>query len=200
MSTGITYDVTNHISGPLRALQTGLGGDRSGLNEAIGIEELALFRNHLIALAESRHGTANALGATPSGHLAQAAEKTTMRSDASGATITITQPGMRRAFGDVDIFPGPGKKALTIPLTAEAYNRRAIGMVGLFAIRSKEGKGLLVRKDGAGGLVALYLLVSSVHQKQDRTLLPSDEEIITAAKIGARNYVDYLLLNAGGRN
>lgn len=203
MSIGITINVTDTVRPALTALANGLG-DRSGLHEAIGRECLALTRDHLLHIAQTRHATAERLGAAPSGHWGQAAEKTTMRSDADAATITINQPGIRRAAQDVTIVPTGGKKWLTIPLVAEAYNQRAYRLQGLFFVKPKDGDhALLGRREGSGKAAAvtwLYLLKQSVFQKQDRTLLPPDEAYGQAALVGAASYVDYLLLRAGGRN
>lgn len=171
-----------------------------GLHEAIGLRARALTRDHLIELARDRHATANRLGATPSGHWAQAAEKTTHTADAVSATVTIAHPGIGRAMHDVDIVPTGGKKALTIPLIAQAYNLRAAAaweQEGLFIAGGKNAKGkevaVAVKRLGDGSLQPWYLLVPRVHQKQDRTLLPSDGEYALAAQQGARDFADYLL-------
>jgi hypothetical protein len=128
----------------------------------------------------------------------------------------------------VTIVPLGGKKWLTIPIHASAYNQRAYRMQGLFFAQPKgKAHALLGRRieesagrrrtkgkkspydddDGGGfepatgGVTWLYLLVHSVFQKQDRTLIPTDDEYGVAAKLGVRNYVNYLLArSAGGAN
>ena len=44
---------------------------------------------------------------------------------AANAALMLASAGLARAFGDVEIRPGAGKKFLTIPLVAQAYGRRA---------------------------------------------------------------------------
>ena len=132
-------------------------------------------RDHLAALAASRHTTANRLGATPTGHLEEAAravEDAPLTADVASASFVINHPGLSRAFHDVHIVPTGGKQFLTIPLNAIAYGRRA----GEFA--------KVVFNPGPGNVpqdIAAYLLVRSVTQKQDRSLLPSDSEWKEAA-------------------
>lgn len=170
--------------------------NRTQLNETIALRAHTLTRDHLIGLAGTRHNTANRLGATPKGHWALAAELTTFTADATSATITIAQPGIGRAFHDVEIYPGAGNKAITIPLIAQAYNLRAASVwksEGLFVVKGKRSKGnaaVAVKRLPDGSLQPWYLLLPHVHQKQDRTLLPSDSAYQSAAQEGARFYVN----------
>lgn len=190
--------------------------DRTGLNRSIGERARELTRNHLIEIAQTRHATASRLGAAPSGHWGQAAEKTTFQADADGATVTINQPGIGRVGHDVKIKPGAGKKYLAIPAIAEAYNRRAYRMTNLTVmVRMKDGKRTAValqerkaseirygriKKNGSRTVTHVssrignvwYWLVKEVNQKQDRTLLPSDEQYRLSVLAGVRDYVDRL--------
>jgi hypothetical protein len=188
--------------------------DRTEMNQAIGERARELTRNHLVAIAESRHATAERLGATPSGHWGQAAEKTTFEADGIGATVSVHQRGISRVAHDVEIKPGEGKKYLTIPAIAEAYNQRAYRVPGLHLIFGRKageaarpialGTGAAseikygrIRKDGSRKITHTasqlgtiwYWLVKSVHQKQDRTLLPSDEEYRLSALAGVRDFL-----------
>ena len=192
----LSVDVTNGalpLVGQLLARLTNL----QGLNEAMGMRAQNLTRDHLLAIAQSRHTSAERLGAQPSGHWAQAAEKTSMQADASSATVTISHPGIGRAMHDVTILPKG--KCLTIPLIARAYTLRAASVwesEGLFVAKAKSGggsKAVAGKLNADGKFEAWYLLVPSVHQAQDRTLLPSDEEYSLAAKEGANDYVSFLL-------
>jgi len=194
----LSVDVVNAVSLKIRAV-TGLLPDLRGLHDAMGYAARTLTRDHLIGLAGTRHDTANRLGATPSGHWAQAAEKTTFTADATSATITITQPGIGRAMHDVDIHPSGGAKTLTIPLIAQAYNLRAASVwesEGLFVVKGKNSKGsgaaLAVKRLSDGSLQPWYLLVPSVHQKQDRSLLPSNAAYERAAVDGAIRYLEFV--------
>jgi hypothetical protein len=174
------------------------GAGRREMIGAAGYEVQRLTTDHLRALAASRHTTAQRLGAAPSGHLAQAAEKvpapgalTTIGTEGDAqAVLSIRHPGLSRAFKDVTIRP-VAAKALTIPIHALAYNRRAGQIAGLFRIGN-----VLAIKDGTT-VVPLYALVRSVTQKQDRSLLPSDEALQEAASRGARRYIAAALQQKG---
>lgn len=173
--------------------------DRRELHEHVGDRVEKVTKSHLVAIAQTRHATAQRLGAAPSGHWAQAAEKTSVSADDSGATISISQPGIGRVAHDVKIVPGAGKKYLTLPAIAEAYNQRAYRVPGLRAMVrwiNGERRAVALAKRGEGDQAketVWYWLVKSVHQKQDRTLLPSDEEYRLSALTGVRDYIDSLL-------
>jgi hypothetical protein len=184
----------NAVDGASPKLEKFLSGlkQRRGLHQMMGNRVQALVRDHLIKLAGSRHATADRLGATPSGHLGKAAEKVaspaSVRAGEDEAALVINHPGIGRAFHDVTIKPTKSKY-LTIPLIAEAYNRRAYRVPDLFVLK---GTPLLAKTDGDGKIKVWYRLVKSVRQKQDRTLLPSDEEIRQAALAGVGDYIDLL--------
>ena len=49
-----------------------------------------------------------------------------------------------------------------------------------------------------GGVVTpFYILVKRVVQRQDRSLLPSDEKFAAAARVGVRGYVGMVLRQKG---
>lgn len=188
--------------------------DRTVLHKSIGGFAELLTRDHLTTLAGTRHKTAQRLGAQPSGHLARAAESVASTATNDAATVSITSPGIRRAFGDITITPGAGKKYLTIPATAEAYNRRAgtfndlrlaFFENGLLALVKAEQSSLSDRKRSGfetdkaqAGLgwkkrgTVYYWLRKSVSQKQDRTLLPPDDDYTAAAVAGIKDYLRML--------
>lgn len=174
--------------------------DLQPLNEQVGTRGTELTRNHLVAIAQTRHATAQRLGATPTGHWGQAAEKTSFEANQEGAIISIDQPGISRVAHDVTIVPDAGKKYLTLPAIAEAYGQRAYRVPDLtLMIRMVDGSRravALARVEGEGKdrtETVWYWLVKSVTQTQDRTLLPSDEEYNLAALAGCRDFVDRLL-------
>jgi hypothetical protein len=174
--------------------------DRAELHQQVGTRARDLTRSHLVAIAQTRHATAERLGATPSGYWAQAAEKTTFAADAEAATVSIKQKGIGRVAHDITITPGAGKKYLTIPAIAEAYNQRAYRVAGLHAmVRWINGERRAIAMSMTQGTgkarteTVWYWLVRSVTQLQDRTLLPSDEEYRLAALAGISDYIDSLL-------
>lgn len=190
---------------------------REELHQDIATREESVVREYLQSLAQTRHKTADRLGAMPTGHLERAAESVSSDSDASGATVTVTSPGITRAFRDITITPGAGKKYLTIPATAEAYGKRAgafsdlrlqffgKGLMGLVkaeqsAIATRARSGFDTQRNSrraplldAGRGDVYYWLKKSVKQKQDRTLLPSDATLQAAAEEGTLDWLrDFL--------
>ncbi|MEO7933208.1 MAG: hypothetical protein ABIT76_08635 [Chthoniobacterales bacterium] len=166
------------------------GAGRRDLLTAAITEVQEVTRIHLRDIASTRHATAQRLGASPTGHLAQAAEKVAgaaITADENEAALVFNHPGLSRAFRDVTITPTKSK-ALTIPIAAVAYGRRAGEFAGLFLYKGKTGNAFLALQED-GKLKLLYLLLRSVTQKQDRSLLPSQEQWSAAAVQGAKKYV-----------
>lgn len=196
MSLGIT--ITRDDATPtLRRLMDGLT-DRRDLNRAIANRAQAMTRKHLVRLSRSRHDSARRLGARPTGHLGRAAESVSVAINQSeSSTISVTSPGISRALHDVEIKPVNGNW-LTIPIHKLAYGKtawevsRTIG-VSLFRPGAKgKKKKVLSAVERGGKLVNFFALTKSVHLKQDRTLLPSDDEYLGTANLGARDYVRLL--------
>jgi carboxylesterase type B len=196
----VKVDVTLR-SPKLAALSAALSGSkRAQLNEAMAMGVREKTRLHLAALAGTRHATAERLGAAQSGHLTQAAravEASPVEADAGSATLTINHVGLGRAFHDVRIVP-VNAKALAIPVDQIAYARspRQLG-IPMFVFRSKTtGNTFLARRQAEKNErpLLLYLLVRSVTQPQDRTLLPSDQEWQKAA---AQSAIDFIHMESG---
>lgn len=93
--------------------------------------------------------------------------------------ILIDIPGICRAYHPHHIVPR-FRQALTIPMHQKAYGKRASDFSSAFAIykKSPSGKtiGYIVEKNG-GQLTWLFRLCSSVDQRQDTRLMPSDETL-----------------------
>ena len=88
--------------------------------------------------------------AKPTGHLEKAARNTIWKAGADGALVTVTSPGITRAFRQLDIRAKG--KMLTIPArpSPEAYGKRAREvalMEPLFFVKSKSGGGFLATGD-----------------------------------------------------
>ena len=197
----LDISLQDHATPPLKRLIDGLHNPLP-LYQSAGAHGQECVRDYLIVLAGSRHATAENLGAQPSGHLGKAAEKVALPSALKpipdGIAVSINHPGMSRAFKDVKIRPGQGKKYLTIPATAEAYNRRAYRFTTLEVLFGRKGPyalGERQKRDKSGQQPAcvFYWLVKSVSQPQDRTLLPGDDAILRAAMTGVRDFVDILI-------
>ncbi len=181
------------------AALTPAGKKRLSKHAALPVREKT--REHIRGLAATRHKTAQALGAKPSNILARVAGGTRIVSTEDGfAAVAIPHPMFRRAFGDVTIRPKDAK-ALAIPVHASAYNKAPRTFADLFVwIKEDENgdrKAFLARNIVRGRgkqLRLMYLLrTGSITQAQDRSMLPTDEEWTTAARIGALRYIKTII-------
>lgn len=183
LSAGMRY-VTDRLEGPARV----------ELGQAMGAEVQLVVVAHLRGLAATRHDTANRLGASPTNYLAQATDAAAgadvLTAESGAATLTFRHPTIARAFRDIHIA-AKGAGALTIPVDKLAYGRRA-SQFDLYVWRSKTtGSAFLAlrQEDRHARPLLMFLLVRSVTQKQDRSLMPSDAEIAAAAVQGVREYL-----------
>ncbi len=149
-------------------------------------------RTHLARASLSRHSTAARLGASPTGHLEKAAQA--VRTElapggiAAGAgnpsvgAVIVESPGIARALRPVRIVPRLAR-ALTIPIHALAYGRRAAEVERLTGerlfrpVRSGGRKTNILAATINGQLVPLYALVRSVTLPHDPGLLPTAPEL-----------------------
>ena len=140
-----------------------------------------LVRKHLSRLGTWKHMSAERLGAQPTGILGRAATRTTSNATNERGEVVIPTPAVRRAFHDVEIRPRSWD-FLTIPASREAYGKRASVLASLGWKLYRPGKAkILMGKLGDDAPKVLYYLAQSVHQRQDRSLLPSDREITSTA-------------------
>lgn len=140
-----------------------------------------LVRGHLSRLGGWKHMSADKLGAQPTGILGKAAMRTTWRATSEYGEVVIPTPAVRRAFHDVEIRPGSWE-FLTIPASSTSYGLRAAVLAAHGWKIYRPGKArVLMGKLGDDEPKLLYYLVSSVHQRQDRSLLPSDEAMKQSA-------------------
>ncbi len=149
-----------------------------GLLAKAGADALQrLVMRHLQQVARTRHGTAQRLGATPTGFWSGAAQEVRLQAHASDAEVSVTHPGIARALRDVVIRPRRAK-ALTIPLRAEAYGKRPREFANLSGADLFRPKGTRVlATEEAGRLTPMYALCASVTQRRDPTLLPDQKTI-----------------------
>lgn len=153
-----------------------------------------LVRRHILRIAPAHHIWANRLGAQPTGHLTKGARLTHSTSGSDYAEIIIPIPGMSRAFRPLAITPQRAS-ALTIPIAAQSYGQRVSRMrqLGWVLFRPKGRDVLMGTPRGGGEAVALYLLKKRVEQRQDRSLLPSDDEIGDTANAALAGIMDRTL-------
>lgn len=212
MSATIKIEGQTRLSASLRGLAEQLSGDRAReMVLAAGYEVQSLTGRHLRSIALSRHATAQRLGAKPTNHWAPAAEKvegSDALSTVSGgvtnalAVLRVRHPGISRAFKDITVRPTKAK-ALTIPIHALAYGKRAgelRAQYNTFILGGKEnstGRSVIAMQNGKDEVIPLYVLVRSAKIPQDRTLLPTEEELSEAATLGVRNYLRQHLQTGG---
>jgi len=169
---------------------------RKEINSGAAASLYALCKGYLLKLSASRHKTAHELGAEPKGHLVKAARTMTFGADADGGYVAVHSPGFRRVFGDMQILPDT-KPYLTIPVHALAYGKRVSELKrdGIKVVRPK-GKDFLISPKKGGGFDLLYVLSLGVRIPQDRSLLPSDREMSSAARNGAADVIELVLERA----
>lgn len=163
---------------------------RTDLN-AVAADAVAEFVGaHVRAYSGSKHDTATAFGAPPTRHYEDGANAISSSADADAGTVRIPIPGISRAWGDVEIRPGAGKKYLTIPARSgapEVYGKTVAILRGLgwsFASGRRgtpQEKLLFGRFEGEKESKVMFILKESVVQRQDPSLLPTKEEISDCA-------------------
>lgn len=141
-----------------------------------------LVRGHLAKLGTWKHASAEKLGAQPTGILGEAATRTTSHATSAYGEVVIPTPAVRRAFHDVEIRP-KNWMFLTIPAASESYGKAAAVLAahGWKIYRPGKAKILKGRLSKDEAPKVLYYLKDSVRQRQDRSLLPSDDEIHATA-------------------
>ncbi len=199
----LKIDVTGlaEATGELQLIRKGLA-DRTQLHAALAVDMVTFTRDFLTA--DSRHATAQRLGAQPTGFRARSAKYLEADSDAEAAIMRIPRStGLGRAFGDVVIVPGAGRTYLTIPGCAETYGKVLRDFpAGAFKFAIFHGHrpfpALVWAEDGGThrkGDVAWWLR-RSVTQKQDRSLLPSDAAYLEIARQRSVLYIASLRYRA----
>lgn len=94
----------------------------------------------------------------------------------SGEAV-VKIPGASRAFHDVTIRPR-FRRALAIPFPV-AKGKKPSDYPDAFQVRTRDGRGFLAQKQGSQ-LVFLFTLASRAFQRQDRSIMPSDDTMMRA--------------------
>lgn len=155
------------------------------------------IRTHMRMLAQTRHGSSAALGAKPSNHFKATDVLEPKVGSDSSVEVAVTTPGISRAYHDIDIYPKEAN-ALAIPLHASAYgiSPREIndrGTYQLFRIKRNGTPGNVLYRNEDGELIPMYALTKHVHQVQDPSLMPSNQQMIDAALKGAQEALKTIL-------
>lgn len=141
--------------------------------------------------ADDRHASARKLGAVPTGFRAKiASEQGGIEADSDNASAIMRIPrntGLGRAFRAVDISWN-GVKRMVRPACAATYGKSPRDFPeDAFKYGLVQGRfpALLWRADDTPA----FFLMKKYHQDQDRTLLPSDEDLTAMAELSALTYL-----------
>jgi len=176
MRINVAYESNYVVDAMMGALRP---ESRTELFSVAGRAVMNFVQRHIRGYMRTKHHTANMLGARPTGHYRKGAAAMTTSADSSGAEVRIPIPGINRAYEDLEIRPGPGKRALTLPRAAVAYGRKVseVRELGWTVFHPKGTNWLLGRRAGEDTSVytlptLLYTLVGGVLQRRDPSLLP----------------------------
>jgi len=196
MSAGVSITVhaesLDQAVKDVERLKGAAGGQQ--VRSEMGFAIMQTVRRHFSQIAQDaeHHESAQSLGADRTGYYERARAGTQEPViEGEGVSVSVALAGIaQRYFGGV-VHARPNS-FLTIPALAIAYGKRArefdlrliiFGDTGLAALVSKS-----VAKPSEGEVY--YWLVRSVTQKGDPTILPTDEEMVDAAKQNALAYID----------
>jgi hypothetical protein len=152
-------------------------------NAVTGRAAANCVRQYLFDLESSRPNKNN----WPSQHFfAKAARSTEFSSDESGVTVSIHQPGMALQFHGGTVTP-VNAKMLTIPVSPEAYGKRAGEFDNLqivFGRSTQDGRirpiGLAPKSKKGEQPGLYYALVYSATIQPDPTVIPTSQQIASA--------------------
>lgn len=188
-------EITWRMSGRIAEFAKGLGpAGMQKLNEGAAQSLWAAVRSHLEKESGRHHKWASKLGAKPTGHLEEAARSTKWAADAEAATVTVHSPGISRVNHPLRIEPKRAR-LLTIPIHALGYGRPASEVSAAHRLFRPKGKDYLMAKID-GKATVIYLLRKAVMVPQDRGLMPSDEELKSAAGRGYMAAIRKMLAKA----
>jgi hypothetical protein len=185
----LRVDITFEGEDQLAALTDALG-DKAAMHGRIAKDALVFVREFGKKKAPGEHRTAGRLGARPTGHLERAYAGIESESDESQAALLVPRASrLRAAFGGYTLTP-TRSKYLTLPVSKDAYGRRAREFDDLFPVRLGPRKSLfLARETEGGGLETMYFLTNSVNIKEDASLIPF-REIFDGAADSVEAYLD----------
>lgn len=163
--------------------------NRERISGAMGTEVRTVIVEHL-ANRGQQHPTAGRLGGTPTGFITGLANNfdqvVTVSVDANGVSLRMRHPTISRAYHDITITGSPW---LTLPMNAPAYGHRVGEFDHFILLKPAAGGGDPDKKPKERQPlptdVPVFLLVHSVTQWQDPTLMPTADQINTAASLGA---------------
>lgn len=175
----------------LQRLRNGLA-NRGPMHAQLAVDVKDFTRKYLVE--DTRHATAAALGATPTGHrtkIGQSENIIEADSDAERAMLRIPRnTGLGRAFHDFDVkMRGKLMVRSASALTYGKSPRDFPEGVLKFGMINQRFPGLVFAADNSPA----YFLMRKYHQDQDRTLLPSDEAYAEAGRRSTKAYLVNIL-------
>lgn len=186
MQLTITDSALPRVSAVIASLQNAA---QLHANMAMGIEYTVLrhIRTKLVS-------TPNKLGAQSTGFWQKAANSVVARSTAQEAVVEITHRGVALQYYGGTVTP-KNKKALTIPIHPDAHGKW-VGDFPQGTIFRIPGTALLARKVGdasSAQIQPLFLLRRSVKVNSNPDVLPTEDEIRTAALDAGKAFVERAL-------
>lgn len=160
---------------------------RQPLHSQMAVDVRGYAQAHL--KSDARHASAQALGASPTGHRAKSAAGIEAEGTPAAALMRIPRnTGLGRAFYDMTILPTSGHKYLTIPACAATYGKSVRDFPeGTFELGTVQGRFMALVFRGTTN--PAFWLRRRVHQRQDRTLLPADEDFHRVALRSAQVFL-----------
>lgn len=168
-----------------------------GLAHAVGGEGVKQLKGHF----RDRDQYRNRLGGQPTHYWRGVADTVhntpVVLDDGRTVKVTISHPSFAQKVKGGTI-KAKRKKALTIPVTADAYGRAASTLehekgIKLFLIGGRgqgPGLGVLAARDASGNVTVHYLLKRSVNQRPDPRALPDQATFTLALLAAAEEYVE----------
>ncbi len=156
----------------------------SRLKTVIGAAVRDLLSDHLF---DKDRNEPNKLGGRRTHYYGKAADAVSFKALTDGVIVSASQVGLRQRLLGGTITP---KRAqlLTIPVHPEAHGKRAGEFNDLSFIKTGGGRGAtaVLAKTGQGNIFEVfYVLVKSVTQQGDPTVLPEEREISSSAERAA---------------
>ena len=169
-------------------MMAALGAEGRSELYAVAVEDLANFITaHIASYAPSKHRTAHAFGAQPTGHYEKGMAAIGTSASADEGTVTIPIPGISRAWGAIEITPRRANR-LTVPLSSAGetvYGKTVVelrehGWKFFQGQKGHDAEDILFGYRGKGKdreTKAMFVLKTVVALDQDASLLPSKEAI-----------------------
>lgn len=194
MSAEVTWDARGLVR-KIRTIERSI--EPSRLTPIAGRAVLNLVKAHLV----ERNQTPNKLGGRRTNFYHKAAQGTHETHDATTATVTVSATGFALHRYGGTVVP-VNRRALTIPIAAEAHGRRVSDFPDAFVVRLR-GKAFIaqvVSKGKREGLHLLFALVRSATIKADASVLPEDSVVDRTASTAVDSFIarQIALANGGG--